>query len=362
MQNSFHCLWNILVIFFLNICIQAYAGQQQPVYKDVPYLQDYAIKFDVDGTVGKLQKVYTDRNGVIQILSSNGLYWPVNGHFQYPGQIKPDRRYEPMADKHISDMLVYKNQFVYLDKEAVLSNAWAGKLFSRHRIANPEKFCAGSDFDFLIAAQDSLFYVKDSKRLWGEQLNVHPVVDIKYKKSSNVFFILTSNEILAFMPKEKLLTSFYRGDDFTCMALGKDTSSVFVGTGDGYFVLDDKGKVKQPLDKKLPWPQLSCISEIDGKLWFGSSRGAFMVREDGKFNYYFGLRWLPGKLVKHISPGPENSVLILTDKGLGQICFEEMTLEEKAMIFEKQVRQRQIRYGINSQRSRLSNHDLSTEQ
>ena len=86
------------------------------------------------------------------------------------------------------------------------------------------------------------------------------------------------------------------------------------------------------MHKKLPWLELTSVTEIDGKLWFGSTRGAFMLCEDGTFNYYYGERWLPGNNVKHIEAGLENSVLILTDKGLGQICFKEMTLEDKAMM------------------------------
>ena len=33
----------------------------------------------------------------------------------------------------------------------------------------------------------------------------------------------------------------------------------------------------------------------------------------------------------------QNSILILTDKGLGKICFNEMTLHDKAMYYEQQV-------------------------
>ena len=68
-------------------------------------------------------------------------------------------------------------------------------------------------------------------------------------------------------------------------------------------------------------PAPSTVSEIDGKLWFGSTRGAFMKREDGKFNYYASRRWLPSDRVVDIEKGPENSVLVLSAKGLAQIFF-----------------------------------------
>ena len=59
-----------------------------------------------------------------------------------------------------------------------------------------------------------------------------------------------------------------------------------------------------------------------------------MLKDDGKFNYYFGERWLPGNEVIHISKATDHSVLILTNQGLGQIVFKEMTLHDKAMYYE----------------------------
>jgi hypothetical protein len=85
-----------------------------------------------------------------------------------------------------------------------------------------------------------------------------------------------------------------------------------------------------------------------------------MLRNDGKFNYYASERWIPSDTVVHISKGPENSVLILTNKGLGKICFEDMTLYEKAMFFEKQVRDRHIRTGFNATVSSMVNGDVTS--
>ena len=68
--------------------------------------------------------------------------------------------------------------------------------------------------------------------------------------------------------------------------------------------------------RKLPWPELTSVKEIDGKLWFGSTKGAFMLRDDGKFNYYYGERWLPGNDVKYIAKDislevpPENTLIL----------------------------------------------------
>ncbi len=61
-----------------------------------------------------------------------------------------------------------------------------------------------------------------------------------------------------------------------------------------------------------------------------------------------------------IAKGPENSILILTDKGLSRIFREEMTLYDKAMFYQKQVRARHIRHGFNGTVSRMPDGDVTT--
>jgi hypothetical protein len=359
---------SIITTFVLSILLfslNCNSGKQlnkdgQPVYEDIPYLQDYAVKYYLEEENIEPKKVFCDRNGIIQVLASNGLYRPFNGRFQFPGTMRRDKTYRPMADKKISDMVNYENQFIYLDDKAIFSNAWAGKLFSLHNTPNAKTICGGLDFTFLISDGASLLYVKDSQVLWQEKLSDELVLEMRYNKTSGDFLILTEQTIYSFSPLNKTLNPVYIGSNLSCFEIAFENKVLVVGTNNGYLVLDTNGKQKRGINRKLPWTELTSIKEIDGNLWFGSTKGAFMLRDDGKFNYYYGERWLPGKKVKHIETGPNNSVLILTNKGLGQICFKQMTLEDKALIYEKQVRQRHIRYGINSNVTRLENHDLSS--
>ena len=331
----------------------------KPVYIDHPYLQDYAVKYTVNGPDIKLRRVYTDRNGVIQVLTSNGVYWPYNGHFQYPGTLEPDMRYRPMQDKQISDITIYQNQFVYLDEQAIFSNAWSGKLYSRHEMQDAHIFSGGNDFTFLISDGKTLSLMHEGTTLWQKKLENEYVIDMQFIQDKNNFLILTDQSLYTFNVDKQSFTKLIKGDGFTCFA--KTTNDHFlIGTLDGYLKYDISGDQIGEKITRLPWTEITSVTEITGRIWFGSTRGAFMLRDDGKFNYYYGERWMPGEKVIHISEGPENSVLILTEKGLGQICFKEMTLEDKAMVYENQVRQRHIRYGINSNVTQLENHDLST--
>lgn len=333
---------------------------KQPVYQDIPYLQDYAIKYYFDNTETVHQKVSADRNGVIQILAANKLYRANNGSLQYPGNLDLDNSQIPMTDMKIADVICYQDQFVYLTDKAILSNAWAGKILVKHDMLSANILCGGNDFDFMISDGKKISYLKNSEEVWDAEVELGKVISIKYNKSTNIFLILGEKSLYSFSLKNNSLTLLYSRNDLTCFEISEKGHEIVLGTKDGYLIIDFDGKVKRELNKKLPWTKLTTVSEIDGKLWFGSTKGAFMLREDGKYNYYNGERWLPGNKVLQIVEGPNNSILILTDKGLGKIAFKEMTLEDKAMHFEKQVRQRHIRYGINSNVTQLTNHDLST--
>ena len=105
----------------------------QPVYQDVAFAQDFSIKYELPDTSFKLLAVASDRNGVVQVLSSKGLMKTYAGEFLYPGSLVTDRTYRPIADKKIQGLGVYRNQFVYADNKAVLANAWAGNLYAWHK-------------------------------------------------------------------------------------------------------------------------------------------------------------------------------------------------------------------------------------
>jgi len=61
-----------------------------------------------------------------------------------------------------------------------------------------------------------------------------------------------------------------------------------------------------------------------------------------------------------MAPGSGEDVLILTDKGLGKLEFFEQTLHQKAEFFDKQVRERHIRYGFNATLVGLEKGNINT--
>jgi hypothetical protein len=255
---------------------------------------------------------------------------------------------------------VYKEQLVYLDDKALLSNAWAGELFLQHNMPMAQLFTAGEDFSFLIATGRNLKLIKDSEEIWEGETS-DPVLELKFDPATGKFLILTSNELYSFSPGAKELITIFKGSGFNSFDLADTNRRTIIGTLKGYIEINNLlQKQNIEMKSKLPVPEITVVKEIDGNVWFGSPEGAFKLREDGNYDYYYGERWLPGNRVIDIAKGPENSVLILTGRGLGQICFEEFTLHKKAMYFEEQVRLRHIRYGFNATLSGMTNGNFST--
>lgn len=345
MKSFLACSSVVAIIFCLAGCNESRDHSRPSAHRDDPFVQDYSVKYQRLDSV-KLRKVYSDRNGVIEVSSSGHLYKPHAGELLFPGTLVSERYYRPIADKKIANVTRYRDHFVYIDDKAVLSNAWAGNLYVKHSMPTASILAGGKDFDFLISDGKALQYLKDSTIAWRGQ---HPggVLDMLFDEGRNRFLLLSARSIHAFDPEAKELSSIHTGESFTCFATFGD--NIIVGTGDGYFTLD--GVTMQQtgdMQRKLPWNELTSVEEIDGKLWFGSSRGAFMLRDDGKCNYYASRRWLPSDQVIDIAKGPDSSVLVLTEKGLAQIHFERMTLEDKAAFFQEQVRHRHIRHGFNA--------------
>lgn len=351
----------VSLFFLLMMGIGSESGKaQQPVYKDVLFTQDYSIKYYTAGDVKNLKKVFTDRNGNIQLLSADGLFKPNAGEFLYPGILVADQSYRTMADKKVIDIGIYDHQFVYLDTATVFSNAWAGKLFLKHEMPNAKLFVGGDDFTFLVSDGTNIKIIKDSVLRWSGRMR-DPIISVRYSVENKSFWILGSKTLTSFSLKDKKLVTVFPGANFTSFALTDKGNKSVIGTGNGYIEINNV--TRSPIGNKhqnLPCIEITSVEEIDGKVWFGSAVGAFMLRDDGKFNYYNGERWLPGDQVIQVTGGPDNSVLVLTSKGLAQLCFKQMTLEDKAMYFEKQVRKRHIRNGLNASLEGMNHGDLST--
>ena len=359
------CFSILLSLFLSAVKATSDEGlQAQPGFKDTAYLQDYAIKYTVTSVKDTgnivLKKIYSDRNGVVQVYSSEGILKKTGGQFLVAGQLIPDVSYMPIVDKKIRNISLYQNQFVYADDKAILSNAWAGKLYNLHTMPDVSLFSGGEDFSFLLSNGTSIQYIKDSKVLSQLQSD-NKLIDILFDKKRNFFWLLGENSVTVFDTKDKLIHTKYKGNGFTCFTLFNNNTEMIVGTHNGFFKLNaTTGQQAGSINTKLPCTDITVVKEVDNKLWFGSVNGAFNLQGDGKFKYYTSKRWMPSNTVIDIAQGSNHSVLILTNKGLGEIRLKPMTLFDKAMYFEQQVRLRHIRLGFNATITRIKNGDVNT--
>ncbi|MFV0593253.1 MAG: hypothetical protein ACK5M7_17905 [Draconibacterium sp.] len=346
----------LLIVLSSAVAVRGQNNGNAPI-QDKPFVQEYSIKFNYGNERNDLLQVASDRNGYIQVISSHGLLRPRAGEMLFPGTLVNDVQYQPTSDKGIRAVVNYQDQLVYVDDKAVLSNAWAGALYTRHNISEARILTAGKDFTFLISDGKKLELLNKEGSLWeGEAADL--IKEMVYDAANNQFWMRGENFIQVFQPDSKKIEMVVKQSSLTAIDVWKNL--LVVGTSDGYFTVDAKTRQRDETKKDLPWTEITRVKNINGNLWFGSTWGAFKLNDLGKYDYYASKRWLPSDKVIDMAKGPDNSVLILTNHGLGQICREEMSLYDKAMYYEKQVRARHIRLGFNATISGMTDGDVTT--
>ena len=347
-----------MIILFGSISQTGYSQAKKQVYVDKPFEQQYSVKYIIEDSSVSLLKVCSDRNGYIQAFSSVGLLRPRAGQLLFPGTLVKDIQYQPTSDKKISALGIYKSQLMYLDNKALFSNAWAGTVYLQHKMPDSKLFAAGNDFEFFVSDGKNLKLLKDSGAIW-EGKSQDTIVDLKYDAGANQYWALGKQSVAVFSPAQKKLEQVISNPEVTSIAVSGN--KLIVGTRNGYLEFNTKDRKQLgDIKRKLPCTEITTVADVDGTLWFGSTHGAFKLRKDGKYDYYSSERWIPSEKVTDIAQGHENSVLVLTDKGIGQIFAKQMTLAEKAAYYEKMTRERHLRHGFNSTVSGMTNGDVTT--
>ncbi len=127
--------------------------------------------------------------------------------------------------------------------------------------------------------------------------------------------------------------------------------------GDGVFLFDGKAWTPIKAERTAPQPRPEALPkrcplrdprvqvEVGDRIWVGGPEGA--AWHDGKrWHFRAGRRWLPDDRVNDIHVAGDGSAWIATEGGIAHLEFREMTLSEKAAVFEKQVRDRHVRHGL----------------
>jgi hypothetical protein len=83
----------------------------------------------------------------------------------------------------------------------------------------------------------------------------------------------------------------------------------------------------------------------DGTIWLGSRQGVVCLRR-GKWEYWAGPRYLPSDEVLATAEDGHWGAWVTTAAGVTHLGRRELTLQEKADLFEEQVRARHVREGF----------------
>jgi ligand-binding sensor domain-containing protein len=128
-------------------------------------------------------------------------------------------------------------------------------------------------------------------------------------------------------------------------------SGLILGDGEGWWLsregaVASASTVSPAAELVPPYGNIRCLAFApNGDLWAGTPEGACRLRE-GKWNYFWGKRWLPDNHIHAIVIDPQNRAWIATNKGIACIESVRMTLREKAEYYEALIAQRHNRNGL----------------
>lgn len=347
---------NTMVLIAVLCCAFAATAGAQNAYIDRPFLQDFSEKVPLAPGLRdvKLLKVRADHNGRISVLSDKGLLQV------HEGRLVPDHLHRPLTDMHIVDMETHDGQFVYLTDEFVLSNAWAGQLLVEHQVPGAHRLAMSSESDFLIVGDEESVLFERQKPVEEWNGAGKGTKQVAFDRERERYLLLDERSYRLF---GKRIRAIGQPEMVTlnCFTYSDDGHTLLIGASEGCLRMDPNSVAPLGNDlKKLPCVDVQTIRTIGDVVWFGTPEGAFSLHPDGRIDYYASKRWLVDDAVVDIAPGPDNAVLVLTEKGLSVIRFKEMTLADKAAHFDRAMRQRHIRYGFNSALVMSEPGDLST--
>lgn len=177
-------------LFLLSALLIAHLATSQ-TYEDQPFLQDYAVKYSlVDSLKNEtLREVQCDRNGLIQVLGSSGLFLP------FEKELVLDQRYRPLMDMKILDVDVSKGQHFYVTDKEVFSNSAGGTFYFNHGMASPLQVSISDDQTVLVASQTQIKIFKNKQLFWEHSLNDAAVKQLLFDADHNRFLLLTETAI-----------------------------------------------------------------------------------------------------------------------------------------------------------------------
>lgn len=134
--------------------------------------------------------------------------------------------------------------------------------------------------------------------------------------------------------------------EFTSVAVDAN-GTVWLGSSVGIFATDGKS-FWNPLDRSdgLPYENVTCLGlGPDASLWAGTTEGVCRY-SGGRWQYYWGPRWLPHNRVNALVVDRDGSAWVATDGGVAHLYDRSITLAEKARRYQEITDRRHNRRGF----------------
>ncbi len=325
----------VVALLWLPIPLRAAGPASAP---DTPFRQKRAVllRNEADLSRYELRTVRADRDGKVLVNTQAGLLKT------FDDRLVPYRELAGIAALDHLDLELLSGTFVFLTNRMLLPLYGAGVDYRDNQAAGCKRVAPLAPGHYVLLAEDKLVEVR------GPQVR-----ELACKGFSELQGNRLDDSVLCYGAHAVAL---YRDGELRPLPApgGALRDIVTVDRGE-WVVATDQGLVAltstaaKADTRPLPWPELTCIDrDSAGRLWCGSTRGAFSIDRDGRIDYYAGRRWLHDDRVIDIHVTRDDNVYVLTAGGLSRLEFPRMTLAEKADVHLRHLRGSHTRYGLVS--------------
>lgn len=325
--------------------------------RDTPFRQAISVKYtnkpDLAGAV--FRKMVIDYRDNVFVLTDQGLYRNFSGTRFGGDFLAKDYSYASLTDKIPVDITTQSatGYLYYLYEDGFLTNAHAGTIYGHFE---PGKFHTirvnAADTILLIGDTAASLYQRNEK---AADVQSPPSDTCQLFCWQNDFFALTPNHLLKLDGTS--WKTVFSAEKMTCAAA--DDERILVGTKNGIFEANYDGAIVKPLNNRIPIPNVTHAIFSGTRLWFGSDLGVFTAEPD-RWRYFAGERWLDSDRVIDMKADSNGNIFILSDSGLNEIRYKELTLAQKAATIQEEIEKYHNRFGWSSAARLIDPDDPTT--
>ena len=358
--ESVCCRLMITAVFALSAFVFVEAGEPasfaSPI-ADTPFRQVTSVKYvnkpDLAGA--KFKKMVIDYRDNVFVLTDKGVYRNFSGERFGGNFLAKDYSYASLAEKIPVDITIQSETgyLYYLYQDGFLTNAHAGTIYAHFETQKYTNILVNNEETILLVGDNAAaLYQRNEKRA---DLTPPPADTCQLLCFGKEFYALTPTQLMRL--NESSWETVFSGEPMSCAAVEKDR--FIIGTENGVFETHLNGEMIKPLNNRIPIPAVTCALLSNGKCWYGSQQGVF-VEEPDRWRYYAGPRWLDSDLVLDIKSDSKGNIFVLSNSGLNEIRYEEMTLSKKAAMIQEEIEKYHNRFGWSSAAKLIDPNDPTT--